>query len=283
MRRPTNPKVLPKHLSYVAQRNADLTLKVLQDHKLGSNVELKKGMLVILQVNLNLKKGLCNGSQGIIYGFAKADGTEFQNGPILGGEHKELQEGQVHAFVQRQSRCTRVWPRVRFHNGVKCIIYAACMVNTIGDAKDTLVYRTQIPLVPGWAMTIHKSQGMTMERLIVNLNKVFEEGQVYVALSRVKSLEGLQIEGNLDGVSANTKVIEFLRKNFGSGIFPQSEDDSDESQSKDGREIEDKFNDSAIDVQDADISEIRYSEQFSISDRDMEDLLREAAEDEESL
>jgi len=50
---------------------------------------------------------------------------------------------------------------------------------------------TQIPLRPAWAITIHKSQGLTFDRCIINAGQAFSFGQVYVALSRCRTLEGL--------------------------------------------------------------------------------------------
>jgi hypothetical protein len=72
----------------------------------------------------------------------------------------------------------------------------------------------QFPLKLAWAITIHKSQGLTFERAIIDANAAFAHGQVYVALSRCKSLEGLILSSPLTakGIISNPRVDEFSRE-----------------------------------------------------------------------
>jgi ATP-dependent DNA helicase PIF1 len=65
----------------------------------------------------------------------------------------------------------------------------------------------------GWNFSVHRSQGMSLDRVAMSLKHVFEYGQAYVALSRARSLGGLQLrEFDVSAVRAHPKVVEFYRR-----------------------------------------------------------------------
>jgi len=104
------------------------------------------------------------------------------------------------------------YPIVKFTNGqVITVLPEEWSIELPGG--QTVATRRQVPLVLAWALSIHKSQGQTLERVKVDLGKVFEKGQAYVALSRATSLEGLQvINFNANKVMAHRKVLQFYNQ-----------------------------------------------------------------------
>jgi hypothetical protein len=116
----------------------------------------------MLLKNINPAQGLVNGAKGRIVGFTNDD------------EHLPIVE---FASGVRQSIVPEEWAVETSERG-----------RTVKKAA-----RIQVPLKLGWAITIHKSQGMGLEWLEVKLDDVFEEGQAYVALSRAIKLEGLRV------------------------------------------------------------------------------------------
>ena len=70
----------------------------------------------------------------------------------------------------------------------------------------------QMPLMLAWAVTIHKSQGKTIDNIFVDLgNRAFASGQTYVALSRCKTLDGIFLKKNIKALDViiNKSVVEF--------------------------------------------------------------------------
>ena len=143
------------------------------------NLTLKIGAQVMMLKNTLQKQGIINGSIGIITGFSR---NEF--------------------------------PIVRFYNGEVCTIspeeWNVEAFNEATQEKDVVASIKQVPLALAWAITIHKSQGMTLDSVLCDLSYVFTEGQAYVALSRVRSLDGLHIKGFKPGLlKVNQKVRDF--------------------------------------------------------------------------
>lgn len=205
------------HLEGRGDRHADGSLKSLDEHSMDRLVELKRGMPVVLLVNLDLDHGLCNGSQGVIIGW-KSPGRSGSRQFTSSGNHAGLKEIEVTTYEKTVDE--PAWPIVRFSNGIQRPIHAECQVNELGDdAPYSLLCRTQIPLTPAWALSIHRAQGMTLDKVKVDVSKAFAHGQVYVALSRATSLRGLEVVGDprglAVGVGGNKEVRAFYKQKFG--------------------------------------------------------------------
>ena len=101
-------------------------------------------------------------------------------------------------------------PTVKFHNGENVTFRP----HTIPSETIPGVSIRGIPLVYAWAITIHKCQGSTLDLCVVDLGRdVFEAGQAYVALSRVRSLDGLYITNfNLKSFRFKAVVSNFYKR-----------------------------------------------------------------------
>lgn len=99
-------------------------------------------------------------------------------------------------------------PTVKFDCGITQTISPMKFESKRGD--DVLVSRNQIPLLLGWALSIHKSQGMTLDLMETDISKCWDPGQAYVALSRATALSGLRLLGyRRECIKADPHVLAF--------------------------------------------------------------------------
>jgi ATP-dependent DNA helicase PIF1 len=148
-----------------------------------TELKLCIGAQVMLITNLDVKAGLANGSRGVISGFSELTGN----------------------------------PQVTFRNGITITID-----RHYWETEDFPgLKRGQIPLVIAYAITIHKSQGMSVDSAIINVgSSVFDFAQTYVALSRVKSLDGLYlIHFDPSRIRADPIVIDYYNSFLTSPII----------------------------------------------------------------
>jgi len=108
-----------------------------------------------------------------------------------------------------------------------CIPQQFTVNNAVGTTEAR---RDQVPLILAWALSVHKSQGQTLEKVKVDLRRTFESGQAYVALSRATSLEGLQVLNfHPSKVSAHPRVLEWYRSGHRPLHTTSEEMDADEA------------------------------------------------------
>jgi len=117
------------------------------------------------------------------------------------------EKGYVNGTLGTVISCDAFAPTIKTHNGKMITITPeSWIVEENGKVKAEV---SQIPLRLAWAITIHKSQGMSMDAAEIDLSKTFTHGMGYVALSRVRSLSGLSIVGfNSMALSVHPEVFQ---------------------------------------------------------------------------
>ena len=144
-------------------------------------VKLKKGTPVMCLVNLDVESGIANGSMGIIEDFVASEESTGDKVPL-----------------------------VRFANG----IIKPIAKYTWQSSEFPTICVSQIPLCLAYANSIHKMQGSTLDVCEMNLGgSIFAEHQIYVALSRVKSIDGVYLSAfHPHRIRVNPNVVQFYRQ-----------------------------------------------------------------------
>lgn len=193
--------------------------KLLANMMASKSLSLKKGAQVMLIKNMD--DSLVNGSLGKVVGFMNEKSFEYYHeNPDVLDENISTQDLDDDARNQRaQIKTAMAIPGAKLYPLVRFAI-------ADGTYRDLLVMpeewkielpngeiqaqRSQLPLILAWALSIHKAQGQTLERVKIDLKRVFEKGQAYVALSRATSQAGLEVQ-NFDKskVMAHPRVAQF--------------------------------------------------------------------------
>jgi len=160
-----------------------------------------------LQAEQTLK--LKEGAQIMFIKNDTGDNRKFYNGKI--GKVKSVKDGEIYiSFPQEDDLLLEKssWQSFEY----KADPEQAIVQQQVGEFS-------QYPIKLAWAVTIHKSQGLTFDNAIIDAGKSFVAGQVYVALSRVRTLNGLILKSKIstESLRSNTEVINYMK--------PANEDD----------------------------------------------------------
>lgn len=125
----------------------------------------------------------------------------------------ELANGSVGVIVDFKNDEKISYPIVLFLNGITMTIKEH--LYKIDEDSDS-IKKYQIPLMLSWAITIHKAQGMSLDFVRTDIgSSIFEYGQAYVVLSRIKSIDGLSlINVDYSKIKAHPKILKYYSKLF---------------------------------------------------------------------
>ena len=166
-----------QNLSLFTEKEIEFETGYLMDNIMAEKeLKLRKGAVVMCIANLNVEshRPIINGSQGVVIDYV--DG----------------------------------YPLVKFAEDIIEVIGP----HVWSSERIPGVAVKQLPLIYAWAVTIHKAQGLTLDRALIDIGgNIFECGQTYVALSRVKSLEGLHLKSfDFTKIKINKKVQMFYKQ-----------------------------------------------------------------------
>ncbi|EZF78843.1 hypothetical protein H105_00178 [Trichophyton soudanense CBS 452.61] len=210
-----------------AIKDEQFRAKLLSNCMAPATIHLKKGAQVMLIKNKD--ETLVNGSLGTVIAFMDEagfdnhirEGLKRENGYYDFNDEPSQAKEKIKsmAFDQKANtgsvNTSRQYPLVAFilpdgsERQLLCMPEAWKIELPNGEVQ---AQRLQVPLILAWALSIHKAQGQTLQRVKVDLGRVFERGQAYVALSRATSKDGLQVSRfDPKKVMVHPKVTEFYQ------------------------------------------------------------------------
>lgn len=199
--------------------------KLLANCMAPPTIHLKKGAQVMLIKNM--EDTLVNGSIGRVVAFMDESTFDYyreNENDFSGQGNTSDDENAIHARKKLKGLAnkdgavgaSRKWPLVCFMQPDGTERHLLCQPETWKielPNGEVQAQRQQVPLILAWALSIHKAQGQTLQRVKVDLGRVFEKGQAYVALSRATSQAGLQVTRfEARKVMVHPKVTEFYSK-----------------------------------------------------------------------
>jgi len=189
--------ITPTHRQHIGQMVEDRD----RESPYVVNLRISEGSQVMLIANLDIEGGLVNGSRGVVVGFSASDYpiVQFMNGKKLVCSSHCWKIGHLVADIKGSDLTP---------DHVESDLDTGLLTKT----RILNVFRTQVPLRLAWSLTIHKIQGSTLDCAHVDVGRtIFEYGQAYVALSRVRTLEGLYLMAfDKAAIRAHPRVLQFL-------------------------------------------------------------------------
>lgn len=165
---------------YKAQTVDDFPDKI---YPVEENLELKVGsQIMFIKNDLSFEKNYYNGKMGIV---------------------KQLSKNEIFVEFPEENKTIEVeryeWQNIRYKVNE----------NTKEIKEEVLGTFTHYPIKLAWAITVHKSQGLTFDKAALDVSRVFQPGQAYVALSRLRSLKGLVLLApiQMNGLSNDSDVM----------------------------------------------------------------------------